>query len=374
MATWSRIRHARMTEATEGLPNATYKILGTLRRLIPDGQTRWDLSQADIAVAAQVSEATVSLAMPDLERRGFITRKRPTKFVRGVGYGITMIPLPEIRHKLPPDGMPEKGSLSDPSQHGHHEQVSGTRTPETPSLEGSLSDPSNNILHESHGQQQDTPSPCAVLTEQLTRKGAHPRVLERILSHPQNRERTINQFEADLAAASARRGVEDPFALTLEVWAAGQRVHRPRGRKVPQNARSVNAQIDTAAYRGQSGFGVGDDLPAGADLPAADQADAATSAPPRALTPPRAALDAQGGASAPPGDRWAAAVAALRMQMTRSEFEAVEQAALLRCDQQCAVIACSTAAQKAALEQRHALLRRALGVVTVQIIIGGGRR
>jgi hypothetical protein len=342
-----------MTRSTEGLPQSEYKILAVLRRIIPDGETR-QISQADIARRARVSEGTVSPAMRALEARGYLERERPTKFVRGSGYAITIVPLPEVRGRaIPRHGMHQKGSESDPTP---EVQVCGFGTPQTGEFQGSNSDPSNNHDHVLHEQQQHTPPTSEKsFAEKLTEQGAHPRVIERILAHPQNQN--VAAFLSDLAAASERRGVEDPLALTLEVWAAGQRVRKPRGRRVPEQP-APKAQIDPARYRAAPGFGVGDDEPA----------EPEPEPEPEPLPEPE---PEPCHAVAPAGD-WQEQ---LRMQMGRAEWEAaIEGATLLRCEGQSAIIGCRSAAQKTALERSAHMVRSALGVGQITVIIQGGRR
>jgi biotin operon repressor len=99
MSTWQGISHTRLTRSTESLPPAAYKVLGVLRRVIPDGQRR-KMSQADIARRAKISRSTVAEAMRSLD--GIYLARHYLGLGRGKGYEIEMLPLPELRK----DGRP----------------------------------------------------------------------------------------------------------------------------------------------------------------------------------------------------------------------------------------------------------------------------
>lgn len=155
---WRGKRHARMTRSMFDLSAGPFKVLSGLRMEMKDGETRDDLSQAMIADLANVSEATVSRAMPILQDAGYIrwTKNNPDKRGRGAGHTLTLLPPPEM------------GSASDPSssegsetrEEGSHLQEKGSalqdapkypmppvQTPQTAVSEGSDADPCILMIH-----------------------------------------------------------------------------------------------------------------------------------------------------------------------------------------------------------------------------------
>lgn len=231
MSTWTGTSHARMTRSMRSLPGGTYKVLATLRRLIPDGARR-KVSHDMISRVAQVSESTVSAAMDKLDG-AFIIRHYLGKG-RGNGYEIEMLPPPEQRPVTP-----RKGSISDPSQRSF---FSGITMPQEAENKGSDIDPSI-IYDQDHKQQQQRASqftqtctinasdqgvptlPEATLTA-LTAAGAHPKLIRRIAEAKP--ACTPEDVAAALASATAKPGVHTPPGLALECLAQNQLVIAPR--------------------------------------------------------------------------------------------------------------------------------------------------
>lgn len=231
MSTWTGTSHARMTRSMRSLPGGTYKVLATLRRLIPDGARR-KVSHDMISRVAQVSEGTVVTAMRELDG-AFIIRHSLGKG-RGNGYEIEMLVPPEQRPVAP-----RKGSISDPSQRSF---FSGITMPQEAEKEGSIIDPSI-IYDQDHKQQQQRASqftqactinasdqgvptlPEATLTA-LTAAGAHPKLIRRIAEAKP--ACTPEDVAAALASATAKPGVHTPPGLALECLAQNQLVIAPR--------------------------------------------------------------------------------------------------------------------------------------------------
>jgi len=231
MSTWTGTSHARMTRSMRSLPGGTYKVLATLRRLIPDGARR-KVSHDMISRVAQVSESTVSAAMDKLDG-AFIIRHYLGKG-RGNGYEIEMLPPPEQRPVAS-----RKGSISDPSQRSF---FSGITMPQEAENKGSDIDPSI-IYDQDHKQQQQRASqftqsctinasdqgvptlPEATLTA-LTAAGAHPKLIRRIAAAKP--ACTPEDVAAALADATAKPGVHTPPGLALECLAQNQLVVAPR--------------------------------------------------------------------------------------------------------------------------------------------------
>lgn len=285
-SSYHRTRHARLTRSgvrvrsvldahAAGNGPAACAVLQAVRYLIRDGETRHDISQADIAAIAGLSEATVSKYMPRLEAAGYFRRRR-TGSGRGRGYAITMLPPHELRD-VPP--VPEKGSSSDPFP---EPPADGVPTPPEPPEKGSLDDPSIFYIHD-HQQQQraahpdaadDLPNPPESAPDPvplaadlppatraaLQRVNAHPAVIARIaVTCP---DLTPERLQAEIAAASARPDIERPVGLALAALANGQAVapSRPRHRNsaAPRHADRV---VDPNAHRGRPGYVVGDEPP-----------------------------------------------------------------------------------------------------------------
>lgn len=140
------------------LPAGPFKVLAGLRMELKDGETRDDLSQAAIAALANVSEATVSRAMPILQDAGFIhwTKNNPDKRGRGAGHTLTLLPPPEMGSAPDPSGdegsevhgkgshLKEKGSaLQDAPKY----PMPPVQTPQTAASEGSSADPYILMIH-----------------------------------------------------------------------------------------------------------------------------------------------------------------------------------------------------------------------------------
>jgi hypothetical protein len=143
---WRGISHARMPRSTFQVGPSAFKLLATIRRIMRDGETRHDLSNADWARHSGLAESTVVGAMRELHEVGLIARERQGQG-RGRGYATTLLPPPEIvaaRPAFPP--VPQKGSESDPSP---DRAESPRGAPETPTKEGSDSDPSLHLVHDS---------------------------------------------------------------------------------------------------------------------------------------------------------------------------------------------------------------------------------
>jgi hypothetical protein len=87
---------ARITESMESLPTAAYKLLGVLRRIIPD-ETRRAMTQAEIAAESGMSRGTVASALKVLDGR-FIRIHSHGKG-RGKGCEIEMLLPPELREE-----------------------------------------------------------------------------------------------------------------------------------------------------------------------------------------------------------------------------------------------------------------------------------
>ena len=231
MSTWTGTSHARMTRSMRSLPGGTYKVLATLRRLIPDGARR-KVSHDMISRVAQVSEGTVVTAMRELDG-AFIIRHSLGKG-RGNGYEIEMLVPPEQRPVTP-----RKGSISDPSQRSF---FSGITMPQEAENKGSDIDPSI-IYDQDHKQQQQRASqftqtctinasdqgvptlPEATLTA-LAAAGAHPKLIRRIAEAKPTC--TPEDVAAALASATAKPGVHTPPGLALECLAQNQLVVAPR--------------------------------------------------------------------------------------------------------------------------------------------------
>lgn len=155
---WRGVRHARMSKSMFRLPPGAFKVLAGLRCALKDGETRTDVSQASIAELADVSEATVSRAMPFLHEAGYIVWEKadPEKRGRGAGHMLTLLPPPEFGSAADP--FEEKGSElqeegSDLQEEGSFLQDPQKR-PSPPALpmqtaakEGSPSDPSIFLIH-----------------------------------------------------------------------------------------------------------------------------------------------------------------------------------------------------------------------------------
>jgi biotin operon repressor len=286
VSSYQRTRHARITRSgvrvravldahAAGNGPAACAVLQAVRYLIRDGETRHDISQADIAAIAGVSEATVSKYMPRLEAAGYFRRRRAGSG-RGRGYAITMLPPHELRDAPP---AVEKGSLSDPFAEA---PADGVGTPPEPPEKGSLSDPSIFFIHD-HQQQQraahpdaaealpnppeSTPEPAPAAADlppatlaALQRVNAHPTVIARIAATCP--DLTPERLQAEIAAASARPDIERPVGLALAALANGQAVapSRPRHRTVA-TPRHADRVVDPNAHRGRPGYVVGDDPP-----------------------------------------------------------------------------------------------------------------
>lgn len=157
-ADWRGKRHARMTRSMFDLPAGPFKVLAGLRIELKDGETRDDVSQAMIADLANVSEATVSRAMPILQDAGFIqwTKHDPDKRGRGAGHTLTLLPPPEMGSAADPSD--DEGSAT--QAEGSHLQEKGSflqdapkypmppiQTPQTAASEGSSTDPYILMIH-----------------------------------------------------------------------------------------------------------------------------------------------------------------------------------------------------------------------------------
>jgi hypothetical protein len=267
MSTWKGISHARMTRSMSGLSGAEYKVLGTVRRLIPDGMRR-KISHEEIAEKAKVSEGTVSRALRKFDgiylHRYFLGRGR------GRGYEIEMLPPPEQR-----SSMPQKGSPTDLS----HDSLSlSVATPQTPPEKGSPTDLS--ILldhaheqHQQHAAEKQTELDPETIAE-LRQANAHPKVIAKIAAitptlTPAMVRENIAQGRLREIDGSARDGI----ALTFGVLAVGQTVAPPKPRSelatperppAPTRRRQQTAHpepINPDAYRDKPGWSVGDDPP-----------------------------------------------------------------------------------------------------------------
>lgn len=230
MSTWHGISHGRTTRAMErSLLPAEFKVVATLRRLIPDGQRR-RLPQALIAQRAKVSEGTVSRTMRKVE--GIFFRRHFLGKGRGGGYEIEALP-PAEQLQLPPSA-PDKGSLTDPSLEtfGH-----GVAAQQTPAEKGSVRDPST-FLHHAHEQQQqngasiqedgreDSGQLAPETVAALEAANAHPKVIARIAAA--NPGCTPADVAAALAAAQLKPNAHTPPGLALEALARHQAVVPPR--------------------------------------------------------------------------------------------------------------------------------------------------
>jgi hypothetical protein len=332
-----------MTRSTQALPGGAHKILTALRRIIPDGQRR-KISQAEIARVAEVSEGTVSAAMPMLAGV-FLVRHFVGKG-RGNGYEYELLPPHELR-PVQAVAAPTKGSNPDPC---NRSLTDGITAPETPHEKGTNSDPFIFSSH-AHEQQQQTgsppdqeistpvqpdqavPEPPAALAPEtvaaLTEAGAHPKLIARVATV--NPGCTADQVAAALAAALCKPNAHTPPGLALECLANRQQVVVPRARPEPTEARKKRP-LDPGALtpekiRAYIADGYGGDAPDDAPgdeeseeslLAQADAARAAPDDPPELLDDASAAdepEDVPSPAAAPPAppgdDPLALAIAAL---------------------------------------------------------------
>jgi hypothetical protein len=237
MSEWKGVSHTRLTRSTESLPLAAYKVLGVLRRVIPDGQRR-KMSQAEIARRAEISRSTVAGAMRSLD--GIYLARYFLGQGRGNGYEIEMLPLPErcpTRPLSAPDKRPES-DLCDRSL------TDGITEPETAKNKCTESDLSTLLVHAHEQQQQTTgpdsaadsaPEPAAQLAPEtiaaLESAGAHPKLIARVAAN--NPACTPHQVAATVAAAQAKPNAHTPPGLALECLANRQQVIVPRPRPEP---------------------------------------------------------------------------------------------------------------------------------------------
>jgi hypothetical protein len=233
-----------MTRSMDGLYGCEYKVLATIRRLIPDGQRR-KVSQADIARRANVSPSTVSETVRKIDR--VFIRLHFVGKGRGGGYEIEVIspigPLPTE------PSAPKKPSLSEDCNRSFS---SGVATPQTPEEKTSLSDHSIFLDHAHEQQQTAAPSTGAGSDESgqadqlapetitaLAEAGAHPKLIQRVAAA--NPGCSPADVAAALAGAHAKPTAHTPPGLALECLANRQPVitprliapPRPRGRAAP---------------------------------------------------------------------------------------------------------------------------------------------
>jgi hypothetical protein len=123
-----------------------FRLLAAVRRIMRDGETRDDISNAQWARYAGIAESTVVSAMRELHEHGLIVRERLGDG-RGRGYATTLLPPPEIvARQASLFDAPEKGSDSDPFDSA---TTLPAAAPQTPPGEGSESDPSILLIHDS---------------------------------------------------------------------------------------------------------------------------------------------------------------------------------------------------------------------------------
>jgi hypothetical protein len=202
-----------------------------IRYLLADGEAG-ELTQAEIAALARVSQSTVNAAVngwldddgKPLDDAPIIVERVARSDIRGVRWRFTPRVLPEVAA----NAGAWRGSATDQAP---AVPVEPTSTPQNACAGRSVADQHED--HDQYQQQQHDPAPTApglsanqVLLYNALR--AHPTIghktaMRLIARHP---TRTPDEFAADLAVAQCRPNVPSPLGLVLHCWLAGEALYR----------------------------------------------------------------------------------------------------------------------------------------------------
>ncbi|NJO07338.1 MAG: hypothetical protein HC876_18495 [Chloroflexaceae bacterium] len=218
-------RHARMWPEYRTLKPTAYKVLGTLKEFIFDGETR-QLDFSMLASEAGVSYSAVSKAMQEIAAAGFVTLSRQ-KSGRGNMYTIA---VPTRAEFLAPS-LCASQTINKRSANDHNTDHFEAATEPIATLQtAACAAPSEK--QEIQKQQQHTPTqeltnPAAPapLYAALCADGADPLLARALVA--QYPDRTVADYAADKQHAAARGGVRAPHALVLHVWKQGGRLTTP---------------------------------------------------------------------------------------------------------------------------------------------------
>jgi hypothetical protein len=246
------VRHARATASLFALGPGPFKVCMAIRYLLADGESG-ELTQAEIARVAQVSQNTVNAAVNSwlsadgepLEGAPVTVELVARRDVRGYRWRMTPRPPAEV-------------AANGGAWHGRSETDQRAPAAAPPVAAPSAADRARSVtdqhgVMDQHGGGGETPTALlapdqVILFNALLSEGIHSKqhAMEAIKNMP---GATLADFRAQVAYA-ADRGKHAPMAFVLALWARGQAYRRPAPKpETITTAPSARGGRDNAARR-----------------------------------------------------------------------------------------------------------------------------